>query len=266
MGSTRSWLLLLIGSVVLVAALAAALTALQSRETSPTLVLALRLVAGAALVVAVACLPPLTLRAFLRVQARIGNARHPAVVAVARHETGVVRGLWAVWAAGALVALPFMVRDVREARESREAETDPFPAAPPSPVDTAPVFTAPVFTPPAGAPRQAIVDAVRARIGSTSEFQIDHLRETAGWAFLRATEIVRLEGEASQETDLTVAALLQRADGSGAWQVRELWTLPTDDREPMAEFQRRLALHAVPARLPAALFPDDIAPATALVR
>jgi hypothetical protein len=49
-----------------------------------------------------------------------------------------------------------------------------------------------------------------------------------------------------------------RLGGTSAF---ELWTLPTDGALPMAEVRRRLAGHAAAARLPAALFPDDLAPA-----
>jgi hypothetical protein len=49
--------------------------------------------------------------------------------------------------------------------------------------------------------------------------------------------------------------------GLGGTSAFELWTLPTDGALPMAEVRRRLAGHAAAARLPAALFPDDLAPA-----
>jgi hypothetical protein len=104
----------------------------------------------------------------------------------------------------------------------------------------------------------ALVDAVRARLHSTSDFEVDHARAANGWAFLRATEVVRVDSAETQETDLTVAALLRRT--GGAWQVVELWTLPTDESLPAAEFRRRVGVHQARERLPDAMFPDDMRP------
>jgi hypothetical protein len=133
-------------------------------------------------------------------------------------------------------------------------------------VPMAPGLTSTVTTPAAGSPlRTALLDAVRAQLRTTARFRVDHVRAAGTWAFVRATEVVALDGGEQQETDLTVAALLS-TDPQGAWQVIEIWTLPDDARLPMAEFRRRLGVFQVAGGMPWALFPDDIRPDTAGVR
>lgn len=264
MGTTRSWLLLLLGQIVVFAGVGVGITAMQARaaasggEVPSAVLVPLRAVAVVALVGIVACIPLLMLRWFTAAQLRVGNAGHPMVEFLQRHETGVVRGLWAVWALGALIALPVMIRDVREDR--RVARIVDAPGG------VVPTGTA-VVTPREGSPtRWAILDALRAHLKAGGRLEADHVRTANGWAFVRATEVVALEGGERQETDLTAAALLELQAATGAWQVIEVWTLPGDARLPLAEFTRRLGIYQASVGLPAALFPDDLAPAPAAAR
>lgn len=259
MGTTRGWLLLLLGQVVVVAAIGVGITAMQSRaaasggEVPAAVLIPLRVVAVVALVGIVACIPLLMLRWFTAAQLRIGNAGHPMVDFLERHETGTVRVVWAVWALGALVALPVMLRDVREDRRVARIVDAPGGVVPAG---------TEVVTPRAGTPiHAAILDALRAHVKASGQLDADHLRMANGWAFVRATEVVSLEGGERQETDLTAAALLELQAAPGTWQVIETWTLPGDARLPLAEFTRRLAVYQASVGLPAALFPDDLAPA-----
>ena len=260
--STRTWLLVLAAMIGLVVACGVALTLLFSRAQaegglpSLSVVMPLRIVAVVAIAGAIACVPPLMVRSFVGAQRRIGNRDEPRVAWVAQHQSGVVGGLWFVWGAGLLVALPAMVSEMR-----RAGFTSLVPPAD-EVVPLAPGLTATVTTPAAGTPaRTALLDAVRARLGTSSRFKVDHLRAAGTWAFVRATEVVPLDGREEQETDLTVAALLF-TNAAGAWQVVEIWTLPGDARLPMAEFRRRLGVYQLSGGLPWALFPDDIPPDT----
>jgi hypothetical protein len=110
-----------------------------------------------------------------------------------------------------------------------------------------------VKTPPAGsATRTAILDGVRAKAGVTSRFKVSHVRATDRWAFVRCTEVVA-DGTQLQETDLDIAALLERRGAK--WVVVDLWSLSTDDERPYTPFARRIRQRAKDARLPATLFP-----------
>jgi len=72
-----------------------------------------------------------------------------------------------------------------------------------------------VRTPAAGsATRTALLDAVRKQVGVRSRFKVSHVRSTDRWAFVRCVEVVD-DGGALQETDLDIAALLERR-GTGA--------------------------------------------------
>jgi hypothetical protein len=264
--STRTWLVLLASFAGLVIVSVGALGVLFSRAEAagglPSLsaVMPLRILAVVAIAAAIACVPPLMVRSFVRGQRRIGNADEPRVAWVAQHEAGVVGGLWLVWGAGLVVAMPALVGEMK-----RAGFTSLVPPAD-EVVPLAPGLTATVTAPAAGTPvHTALLDAVRARVGAASRFRADHVRAAGTWAFVRATELVPLEGGEEQETDLTVAALLS-ASPDGAWQVNEIWTLPGDARLPMAEFRRRLGVFQVAGGLPWALFPDDIRPDTAGVR
>ena len=266
MPSTRTWLVVLAALVGLVAASGATLGVLFTRAEaagglpSLSVVMPLRILAMLGIAAAIACVPPLMVRSFLGAQRRIGMADEPRVAWVARHEAQVVGGLWLVWGAGLLVALPAFVGEMK-----RAGFTSLVPPAD-EVVPLAPGVTPTVTTPAAGSPeRAALLDAVRARLGTSSRFEVDHVRAAGTWAFLRATEVVPLDGGEEQETDLTVAALLSRSP-AGDWQVNEMWTLPGDARLPMAEFRRRLGVYQVAGGLPWALFPDDVRPDTVGVR
>lgn len=113
--------------------------------------------------------------------------------------------------------------------------------------------------PAAGSPqRTAILSAVRRRLKTSSRFKVDHVRVAGRWAFIRATEVVPLDGEELQETDLSVAALLEQPAGTTSWRVAEYWTLPTEGERPLAEFKRRVRERLRVERLPSALLPDDL--------
>jgi hypothetical protein len=115
-----------------------------------------------------------------------------------------------------------------------------------------------VRTPGAGsATRTAILDAVRKRVGVNSRFKVGHVRATERWAFVRCVEVIN-DGEQLQETDLDIAALLERKGppGSPAWEVVELWSLSTESEKPYTPFARRVRERARSARIPVALFPD----------
>jgi hypothetical protein len=119
----------------------------------------------------------------------------------------------------------------------------------------------PVVTPGPGSPeRTAILDALRMRLKTTSRFKVDHIRTAGEWAFIRATETVQLEGDEQQETDLTVAALLEKpkASTTGWWRIADMWTLPENDTKPLADFARRVRQRVTAERLPTALLPDDL--------
>jgi len=203
------------------------------------------------------------IRTFVGGQRRIGMGEEPRVAWVAQHEARVVGGMWLLWGTGLVIALPALVGEMKRAGFTSLVP----PADEVAPI--APGVTSTVATPAAGTPeRTAILDAVRARLGTTSRFRVDHVRTAGTWAFLRATEVVPLD-DGEQETDLTVAALLSTSFGTGpggAWQVIEIWTLPGDGRLPMAEFRRRLGVYQAGGGLPWALFPDDVRPDTAGVR
>ena len=74
------------------------------------------------------------------------------------------------------------------------------------------------------------MNAVRAAVRTTSRFRVQDMCVAGAWAFLHATEVVDLDDDELQETDLTAMALLQRLGGTstGRWGVVELWTLPTE--------------------------------------
>jgi hypothetical protein len=115
-----------------------------------------------------------------------------------------------------------------------------------------------VRTPPAGsAARTAILDAVRKRVGVKSKFKVGHVRATDRWAFVRCVEVVN-DGDQLQETDLDIAALLERKGPAGSlrWEVVELWSLSTDDEKPYTAFARRVRERARNSRIPTVLFPD----------
>lgn len=114
-----------------------------------------------------------------------------------------------------------------------------------------------VRTPAAGSStRTAILDAVRAKVGVRSRFKVSHIRANDRWAFVRCVEVVD-DGDSLQETDLDIAALLERRRGTNgeAWQVVELWALSTDQERPYSAFAKRLRQRVRTARISTALFP-----------
>jgi hypothetical protein len=118
-----------------------------------------------------------------------------------------------------------------------------------------------VSTPGRGsAQRTAILAAIREHLKTSAKFRVDHIRVAGRWAFVRATEVVALDGGELQETDFTVAALLQlpAASEPSSWRVVDYWTLPGEQEQPLAAFTRRLHVLQRTERLPAALFPDDM--------
>ena len=115
-----------------------------------------------------------------------------------------------------------------------------------------------VRTPAAGsATRTAILDAVRKHVGVRSRFKVTHVKATDRWAFVRCVEVVEDDG-ALQETDLDIAALLERrgAGSAARWTVIELWSVSTNDGHPYAPFARRVREQARRLRIPVGLFPD----------
>ena len=115
-----------------------------------------------------------------------------------------------------------------------------------------------VRTPAAGsATRTALLDAVRGHLDVRSRFKVSHVRATDRWAFVRCVEAIDDEGTL-QETDLDIAALLERT-GAGAaarWRVVELWALSTNEERPYTPFARRVRERARALGLPVSLFPD----------
>ncbi|MEO8200074.1 MAG: hypothetical protein ABI679_06080 [Gemmatimonadota bacterium] len=126
------------------------------------------------------------------------------------------------------------------------------------PAASASAQRSPIITPPIGsAARRSIMDALRAHLGVESKFQVQHLRMTRRWAYLRAGELADIEGE-SQETDLSVAALLERETSNGRWTVVESWTLPGEQYQSFQEFTRLVRERQARDTIPAGLFPPEL--------
>lgn len=116
-----------------------------------------------------------------------------------------------------------------------------------------------ITTPAVGSPvRTAILNAVRSALAlptsGESRFKVFHLKTANPWAYFEGNEVVHVEGSEWQETDLTVKALLQ-LDGA-AWRVRTLWTLPTNERTPLHEFEARVQEMAKRSAIPEGIFPQ----------
>lgn len=115
-------------------------------------------------------------------------------------------------------------------------------------------------TPPQGSPeRKAILDAVRRRLKIQSQFKVDYLKVNGNWCFFNGGEVVMAEHEL-QETDLSVAALLERktVTGKTTWVVAEIWTLPTDEQQPREKFVARVRQKQKAMSIPKDVFPDDL--------
>lgn len=257
MGSTKRWLLIF-GAEIGVLVLLASIRPITEAHR-PLQYLGLACVAGI-----FATLPVLALKAFIAGQIKIGNGDHAMIRGLLQHEAAVIFTIWGMIVAALIMAGPTMLKDIRA---ERAANAGVAPVASPAIHDSSQSMssevesTIPVTTPAAGSKeRTAIMDAVRQRLKSTSRFKVDHIRMAGNWAFVRATEVVPAEKDELQETDLTVAALLELPPGSttGWWRIADYWTLPGNDSRPLADFVRNVRARVRAERLPAALLPDDL--------
>ena len=105
------------------------------------------------------------------------------------------------------------------------------------------------------AERTAILDAVRRATGVRSRFEVDHMKVNGRWAYVRCGEVVIADREL-EETDLSVAALLERATvkGQPGWRVLEVWTLPSETERPWKAYASRVRERQRLGRIPADLF------------
>jgi hypothetical protein len=263
MGTTRFWLFLFLGQIAVLAVLA---WLGEGRTPAPLRWLGIACIVGLFL-----SAPALMIKSFVAGQRRVGNADLAMVRAAQRNEVALVVGSWVLMGAALALAWPTIKRDIAAGRQSdampaaagaTSADLAAVMAPPPSSVpESESRADDPVVTPAAGSPeRAAILDALRTRLKTKSRFKVDHIRTSGGWAFVRATEIVELEGNEQQETDLTVAALLELPKGSttGWWRIADYWTLPGNDQRPLAEFGRRVKQRLAAERLPRALLPGDL--------
>lgn len=122
-----------------------------------------------------------------------------------------------------------------------------------------------VSTPAVGSPiRVGVMDVVRQHLGldsaSGSRFKVFHLKTNGEWTYFEGNEIVPVDGNEWQETDLTVRALLQ-FEGK-VLRLRALWSLPDNDRFSLQAFERQVAEFRRTAHLPDALFPETPIPAS----
>ncbi|HEU4722021.1 MAG TPA: hypothetical protein VFS59_11715 [Gemmatimonadaceae bacterium] len=263
MGTTRFWLFLFLGQIAVLAVLA---WLGEDRTPAPLRWLGIACIVGIFL-----SAPALVVKSFVAGQRRVGNADLSMVRGVQRNEVALIVGAWVLMGAALAMAWPTIKRDIAADRRANAADTmvlatpaeiAAMSAPPPSAVpESDSRVDDPAVTPAAGSPeRAAILDALRTRLETTSRFKVDHLKLSGEWAFVRATEIVELDGHEQQETDLTVAALLEKPKGSttGWWRIADYWTLPENDQKPLADFTRRVKQRVTAERLPAALLPDDL--------
>jgi hypothetical protein len=268
-GSARFWLLLFLGQIV-------GLAALSMAGNFASRVPALQYLGIVFIVGIFACVPPAVLTSFVAAQARIGNGGLSFVRGVREHQVLIVLGVYAMIGVALVMAWPRIREDIREARAEAAlgggradwGAAEPLaPSSSPAPVPAPAAPTAvsavdiPVTTPvPGSREHAAILDALRTRLGTTGRFRVDHLKLAGEWAFVRATEVVVLEGGEEQETDLTAAALLELPRGSttGWWRIADYWTLPEEERRPLSDFVARVQARLAAERVPAALLPDDL--------
>ena len=263
MGSTRFWLFLFLGQIVVLAILS---WLGEARTTVPLRWLGIACIVGIFL-----SAPAMMIKSFVSAQRRIGNGELSMVRGVQRNEVALILGSWVLMGAALAMAWPTIKQDIAAERQANTmaaqvnaspADIAAMSAPPPSSVpESESRVDDPVLTPAAGSPeRAAILDALRTRLKIESRFKVDHLKLAGEWAFVRATEIVELEGNEQQETDLTVAALLEKPKGSttGWWRIADYWTLPENEEKPLADFTRRVKQRIAAERLPAALLPDDL--------
>ena len=263
MGTTRFWLFLFLGQIVVLAILA---WLGESRTTAPLRWLGIACIVGIFL-----SAPALMIKTFVAGQRRVGNADLAMVRGVQRNEVALIVGSWVLMGAALAMAWPTIRRDIAAERQANAsaaqvsastADITAMSAPPPSPVPQSESrVDDPIVEPAAGSPeRAAILDALRTRLKTKSRFRVGHLAVAGEWAFVRATEVVELEGNEEQETDLTVAALLEKPKGSttGWWRIADYWTLPENDTRPLAAFTQRVRQRIAAERLPRALVPDDL--------
>ncbi|MEO8294893.1 MAG: hypothetical protein ABI613_05195 [Gemmatimonadota bacterium] len=113
-----------------------------------------------------------------------------------------------------------------------------------------------IATPAVGsAARRAILSTIRSHLGVESKFQVQHLKTSSRWAYIRASEIVD-DSASQQETKLSIATLLER--GANGWNVVELWSLPGEEYFSFAEFTRVIRERQTRDHIPAALFPPEL--------
>ena len=263
MGSTRFWLLLFLGQIAVLAILA---WLGEGRTPAPLRWLGIACIAGVFL-----SAPALVIKTFVAGQRRVGNGDLAMVRWIQRNEVVVIVGSWVLMGAALAMAWPTIKRDIAAERQASamaatadSARTDvavESAVAPYAVPQSESRVDDPVIEPAAGSPeRAAILDALRTRLKTKSKFRVDHLRIAGPWAFVRATEVVELEGDEEQETDQTVAALLEKPRGSttGWWRIADYWTLPENDARPLADFVRRVKQRIAAERLPAVLLPEDL--------
>jgi hypothetical protein len=263
MGTTRFWLFLFLGQIAVLAILA---WLGESRTTAPLRWLGIACIVGIFL-----SAPALMIKSFVAGQRRVGNGELSMVRAVQRNEVALIVGSWVLMGAALAMAWPTIKQDIAAERQSNAmaaqvtaspADVAAMSAPPPSPVpESESRVDDPVVTPAAGSPeRAAILDALRTRLKTKSKFSVGHIAMAGEWAFVRATEVVELDGDEEQETDLTVAALLEKPKGSttGWWRIADYWTLPENDTRPLAAFTQRVQQRIAAERLPRALLPDDL--------
>src|SRR5688572_25764776 len=167
MGSTRFWLILLLGQIAVLAVLAALG---ESRTTAPLRWLGIVCIVGIFL-----SAPALMIRSFVAGQRRIGNGGLSMVRGVERNEVGLIVGSWILMGAAFAMAWPTIRRDIAAEHranamttpvETSAADVAATSAPPPSPVpESESRVDDPVVTPAAGSPeRAAILDALRTRL------------------------------------------------------------------------------------------------------
>jgi hypothetical protein len=117
-----------------------------------------------------------------------------------------------------------------------------------------------VYTPQKGTPeRKAILDAVRARLKTGNQFEVDHLKVNQRWAYFRGNAVVFTEGE-KVETD-SVQALLERrnTNGKSTWIVSEIWNLEHGGTEDQfKQFVGRVAKRRKADGIPEKIFPEQL--------
>ena len=280
MGSTRFWLFLFLGQIAVLAILA---WLGEGRTPAPLRWLGIACIVGIFL-----SAPALMIKTFVAGQRRVGNADLAMVRGVQRNEVALIVGSWVMMGAALAMAWPTIKRDIAAERQANTvaAQSSAGPAdisldsTLRTPLGTAERGVIPsergesrnlqspdagaqdrVVTPGPGSPeRTAILDALRTRLKTKSKFRVGHIRMAGEWAFVRATEVVELDGNEEQETDLTVEALLEKpkASTTGWWRIADYWTLPENDQRPRAAFIGRVKQRIAAERLPAALLPEDL--------